>query len=137
MPLGPVEYLMCSFPGNQFTGELAPALADLVDKRLVRILDLLFVLKDGEGDVTSVEIDQLDELSAYMDLDGEAGGLLSEEDVARAGASLEPNSSAMLLVWEDLWASPFADALRDSGGVIVEGGRIPRELIDSAAEAAD
>jgi len=136
MPLGPVEYLICAFPGNQFTGELAPALAQLVDEKLVRILDLLFVSKDEEGNILSFEIDQLDELAPFMDLDGEAGGFLSDEDVAHAAEALDPNSSAVLLIWEDLWASPFAEALRNSGGVVLEGGRIPREVIEAAAEAA-
>jgi hypothetical protein len=136
MPLGPVEYLICAFPGNQFTGELAPALAQLVDEKLVRILDLLFVSKDEEGNILSFEIDQLDELAPFMDLDGEAGGFLSDEDVEHAAEALDPNSSAVLLIWEDLWASPFAEALRNSGGVVLEGGRIPREVIEAAAEAA-
>jgi uncharacterized protein DUF6325 len=136
MPLGPVEYLICAFPGNQFTGELAPALAQLVDDKLVRILDLLFVSKDEEGNILSFEIDQLDELAPFMDLDGEAGGFLSDEDVEHAAEALDPNSSAVLLIWEDLWASPFAEALRNSGGVVLEGGRIPREVIEAAAEAA-
>jgi hypothetical protein len=137
MALAPVEYLLCRFPGNEFTGELAPALADLIDQGHIRILDLLFVLKDREGNVGCVEIDQRDELLPYLELDGEAGGLLSDEDVERAATSLDPDSSAMLLVWEDLWASRFADALRNSGGVIVEGGRISHELIEAAPEAAD
>jgi uncharacterized membrane protein len=131
-----VEYLICAFPGNQFTGELAPALAQLVDEKLVRILDLLFVSKDEEGNILSFEIDQLDELAPFMDLDGEAGGFLSDEDVEHAAEALDPNSSAVLLIWEDLWASPFAEALRNSGGVVLEGGRIPREVIEAAAEAA-
>ncbi len=135
MALGPVEYLICSFPGNKFSGEMAPALAQLVDDNVVRILDLLFVQKDQDGDVLSFEIDQLEELGPFMDLDGEAGGFLSDEDVEHAAEALEPNSSALLIIWEDLWAAPFAEGLRNSGGVVLEGGRIPREVIEALAEA--
>lgn len=135
MTLGPVEYLICSFPGNQFTGEMAPALAQLIDDKVVRVLDLLFVSKDDEGNVLSFEIDQLEELAPFMDLEGEAGGFLSDEDVEHAAEGLDPNSSALLMIWEDLWAAPFAQALRNSGGVVLEGGRIPREVIDAVAAA--
>src|SRR3954447_10828148 len=136
MPLGPVEYLICSFPGNQFNGELAPALSQLIDDKVIRILDLLFVQKAENGKTLSFEIDQLEELAPFMELEGEAGGFLSDEDVEHAAEALDPNSSAVLLIWEDLWAAPFADALRSSGGVVLEGGRIPRDLIKAAAEAA-
>jgi Family of unknown function (DUF6325) len=133
--LGPVEYLICTFPGNKFTGELAPAVAQLIDDKIVRILDLLFVSKGEDGTVSSFEIDQLDELAPFMELEGEAGGILSDEDVEHAADALEPNSSAVLLIWEDLWASRFADALYNSGGVVLEGGRIPRDVIEAATAA--
>jgi len=136
MALAPVEYLICSFPGNKFTGELAPAIEQLIDDNVIRILDLLFVSKDEEGKILSFEIDQLDELAPFMQLEGEAGGILSEEDVEHAAEALEPNSSAVLLIWEDLWAAPFADALYNSGGVVLEGGRITRDVIEAAAAAA-
>jgi Family of unknown function (DUF6325) len=133
MALGPVEYLICTFPGNKFNGKLAPAVAQLIDDKVVRILDLLFVSKDEDGSVHTFEIDQLEELAPFMELDGEAGGLLIDEDVEHAGEALDPNSSAVLLIWEDLWAAPFADALYHSGGVVLEGGRIPRDVIEAAA----
>jgi hypothetical protein len=136
MPLGPVEYLICSFPGNNFNGELAPALAQLIDDKVIRILDLLFLSKDEDGTVLSFEIDQLEELAPFMELDGEAGGFLLEEDVEHAADALAPNSSAVLIIWEDLWAAPFADALFNSGGVVLEGGRIPRDVIEAAVSAA-
>ena len=135
MQLGPVEYLICSFPGNKFNGELAPAVAQLIDDKVIRILDLLFVSKDEDGTVHSFEIDQLEELAPFMELEGEAGGILIEEDVEHAADALEPNSSAILLIWEDLWAAPFAHALSNSGGVVIEGGRIPRDMIEAAAAA--
>ena len=135
MHLGPVEYLICSFPGNKFNGELAPAVAQLIDDKVIRILDLLFVSKDEDGTVHSFEIDQLEELAPFMELEGEAGGILIEEDVEHAADALEPNSSAILLIWEDLWAAPFAHALYNSGGVVIEGGRIQRDVIEAAAAA--
>jgi uncharacterized membrane protein len=129
--IGPVEYAIFGFPGNQFNGELAPALAALVEKKLVRVLDLVFVMKDEEGNVAAIEFDQLDELAGFGDIEGEVGGMVNEEDIEHAGQALEPNSSAALLVWEDLWAAEFAAALRDCGGVILEGGRIPHELVQA------
>ena len=127
--------MICSFPGNKFKGELAPAIAQLIDDKVIRLLDLLFVSKDEDGKVLTFEIDQLDELAPFMEIEGEAGGILIEEDVEHAGEALEPNSSAVLLIWEDLWAAPFADALYNSGGVVLEGGRITRDVIEAAAAA--
>jgi uncharacterized membrane protein len=129
--IGPVEYAIFGFPGNQFNGKLAPALAALVDKKLVRVLDLVFVMKDDDGNVAAFEFDQLDELAGFGDIEGEVGGLVNEEDIEHAAEALEPNSSAALLVWEDLWAAEFAAALQDCGAVILEGGRIPHTLVQA------
>jgi uncharacterized membrane protein len=134
MPLAPVEYIVIAFPGNKFTGDVAPALAELVDRKLVRILDLLFITKDGDGNVLSFEIDQLDELGAFADVAGDSRGLMNDEDIEHAAEALEPNSSAALLIWEDLWAADFANALRAADGVVVEGGRIPHELAQAALD---
>ena len=131
MTIGPVEYLVVGFPGNQFTGAIAPALAKLIDNKTIRILDLVFVGKDADGSVLAFEYDELDELAPYGDLEGEAGGILSEADIAHAAAALEPNSSGALLVWEDAWAGEFAEALRDSGGVLIEGARIPHDVVET------
>jgi Family of unknown function (DUF6325) len=131
MTIGPVEYIIVGFPGNQFTGAIAPALANLIDNGSIRVLDLLFVSKDIDGNVLAFEFDQLDELASYGQLDGEVGGVIGEEDVAHAAEALEPNSSAALLVWEDVWATEFATAIRDSGGVLVEGGRIPHAVVEA------
>src|SRR5436190_2678425 len=133
----PAEYMIFGFPGNQFNGEVAPALADLVDKGLIRLRDLLFITKDADGNVSAIEIDEVDELKPFLDVNGEAGGLLTEEDVEHAAAGMEPNSSAALLIWEDLWAADFANAVKDSGGVVLEGGRIPYELWQAALAAGD
>ena len=133
----PAEYIIFGFPGTEFDGTMAPALAALVDKGLIRLRDLLFIMKDADGNVSAVEIDQVDELKPFLDVPGEAGGLLTEEDVAHAAEALEPNSSAALLIWEDLWAADFAAAVRNNGGVVLEGGRIPFELWDAALADGD
>ena len=135
MSIGPVEYLILGFPGNQFTGQIVPELAKLIDGGLVRIIDLTFIMKDAAGDVTVVEFDAVEELAAFAGLDAEVGGILTDEDVAYAAQSLEPNSSAALLIWEDTWAAPFAAAVRNANGVILEGARIPREIIEEAMGA--
>ena len=137
MGIGPVEYLILGFPGNNFTGQIVPELAKLIDSGLVRIIDLTFITKDADGLVQVVEYDAIEELAAFAGLEGEVGGILTDEDVAHAALSLEPNSSAALLVWEDTWAAPFAAAVRNANGVILEGARIPREIIEGAMIALD
>lgn len=132
MGVGPVEYIVVGFPGNRFNGDIAPELAKLIDNETIRVLDLLFIGKDSSGEVTYFEFDQLDELAPFADLEGEVGGVLGQEDIDYVAASLEPGTSAALLVWEDRWAAPFADALRESGGVLLEGGRVPYELVQEA-----
>jgi hypothetical protein len=134
MTTGPVEYIIVGFPGNKFTGEMAPELVKLVESGTVRILDLIFVGKDADGSVVSFEIDELDALAGFGGLDADVGGLISPEDIEHAAELLEPNSSAALLIWEDLWAAPFAEAVRRADGVLIEGARIPYELITTALE---
>ncbi len=135
MTTGPVEYIIVGFPGNKFNGRIAPELIALVESGTVRILDLIFVGKDADGTVVSFEIEELDQLEGFADLDAEVGGLISPEDIEFVAGQLEPNSSAALLIWEDLWAVPFAKAVLDSGGVLLEGARIPGAMIESALEA--
>ena len=135
MDIGPVEYLILGFPGNNFTGQIVPELAKLIDSGLVRIIDLTFITKDAAGHVDVVEYDAVEELAAFAGLDAEVGGILTDEDVAYAAQALEPNSSAALLIWEDTWATPFAVAVRNANGVILEGARIPREIIEEAIDA--
>ena len=108
--MGPVEYIVVSFPGNEFNGQIAPELVALVESGTVRILDLIFIGKDAEGDVLAFEIDELN-LAGFDQLPGEVGGLIGPEDVEFIGSQLEPNSSAALLIWEDVWAAPFASAV--------------------------
>ena len=135
MSIGPVEYLILGFPGNMFTGQIVPELAKLIDSGLVRIIDLTFISKDAAGGVEVIQHDVVEELAAFAGLDGEVGGILTDEDITYAALSLEPNSSAALLVWEDTWAGPFAAAVREANGVIIEGARIPREIIEQAVDA--
>jgi hypothetical protein len=130
--IGPVEYIIIGFPGNQFNGDIAPALADLIASGTIRVLDLVFITKDADGNTAAIEFDELAELAPFGDLDGEVGGLLGPEDVEHAAEELEPNSSAALLLWEDTWAIPLVTALRASGGVLIEGSRIPADLIEAA-----
>jgi hypothetical protein len=132
MPIGPVEYIVIGFPENRFTGAIVPALTDLVESGTIHIIDLVFVSKAADGTITSFEFDALEELADYAGLDGEAGGLLNDEDIELAAEALEPNSSAALLVWEDTWAAPLANALRDAGGVLLGGERIPHEIVQAA-----
>lgn len=134
MSIGPVEYMVVAFPGNQFKGEIAPALEDLVKSGTIRVLDLAIAVKDGEGNVVGMEIEQTGS-KVFEALDGLAadrGGLVTADDLQRVGEALEPNSSAALIVWEDLWASRFADAVRGAGGVLVDIQRIPREVVEAA-----
>jgi hypothetical protein len=135
MSIGPVEYIILGFPGNKFSGQIVPELAKLIDSGLIRIIDLTFISKDAAGGVQVVEYDAVEELAAFAGLDAEVGGILSDEDITYAASGLEPNSSAALLVWEDTWAGPFAAAVRNANGVILEGARIPREIIDQAMGA--
>ena len=133
MGVGPVEYIILGFPGSHFKSEIVPALAKLIDSRTVRIIDLIFILKDGDGNVTTFEFDQLEELAPFSTLEGEISGLINQEDVAYAADALEPNTSAAILVWEDTWATEFAEAIWNAGGVMLEGARIPAELIETAS----
>jgi uncharacterized membrane protein len=127
--LAPVEYIVIDFPGNRFDGSIVPALVDLVDKRTVRILDLVFVNKDDDGSVLSFEFDQLDELGDFAALDGDAGDVLSDDDVLALAEDIPPGSSALFIVWEDLWAADLGRAVRNAGGEVLIGGRVPHQVV--------
>jgi len=135
MTLGPVEYLVISFPGNQFRGDIAPAIADLVENGTIRILDLVFVKKDAEGNVLSFEFSDLPEAAVFADIDGDADGLLSDEDVEVAAEMLAPDSSALFVLWEDRWAADLASAIAAAGGELVIGERIPRDVIQASFDS--
>ena len=135
---GPIDVVVLGFPGNKFDGGIGPALRDLVLRRLVRVVDLLFVYKDGDGQVGSVELAGLqDELGpSFVDLDGQLGrGLLDAEDVGEVGANLQPNSSVAVVAIENLWAIPFIDAVRRSGGELVDQARVPADVVAAVRDA--
>lgn len=138
MDLGPVEYVIIEFSGNRFNGAIAPAIADLVERGVVRILDLVFAKKDADGTVTTFEYDELDEVASFAVIDGDADGLLSDDDVAGLAAELAPDSSALFILFEDVWATELGRAVRSAGGELIAGGRIPhRVVIDAVAGLGD
>jgi hypothetical protein len=136
--MGPIDYLLVEWPGRQPTGEAVPHLVDLVDRGLIRILDLSFIVKAEDGSVAGVEIADLGaEVAEFAVFEGASSGLLSDDDIAEAGAALEPGTAAALLVYENRWAGPFASAVRRSGGQLVASGRIPVQAVLAALDAAD
>src|SRR4051794_22061626 len=137
--LGPVDWIVVEFPGSQFNGEIAPALADLVDRDLIRVLDMLVLKKDSDGSLEAFELSDLEdsELGELRAHEAELAMLLSEEDVTALAAAIEPGSSAAVLVWENKWAAPFGAAVRHSGGQLVANGRIPVQALLVAMEADD
>jgi translation initiation factor IF-2 len=136
--IGPVDYAVIAFPGNQFRGEIAPALADLVEAGTIRIIDIAFVAKTADGETAAFELTEIDpEVREALESIGvEVNGLFNEDDLMDAAAGLEPNSSAALLVWENVWARNVAQAMRDAGGVMVAFERIPHEVVQAAREWA-
>jgi len=132
---GPVEYLVVGFPDGNVSDDLAPELAKLVDNQVIRILDLVFLSKDGAGDVTVTEFDELDQVASFTAIDAEVGGLIGPDDIGFVSEGLDPGSAAAVLLVEDLWAAPLADALERSNGFLLEGARIPAELADDALAA--
>ena len=134
MSLGPVEYMVIEFPGNQFKGEIIPALREVVDKGVIRILDLVFVQKDDLGRVNVMELKDLqkDAAAAFAPLTREAHTLLAEDDINKVSEIIEKNSSAALLLFEHLWAKRFRDAILNARGEVIAGERIPKEKVDAA-----
>jgi hypothetical protein len=138
--MGPIDYIVLEFPGNKFTGEAFPALLDLVDRGLIHVLDLLFVRKELDGSVDALAISDLGGEDSDFDLtvfEGASSGLLGDDDVAEAAEAIEPGSSAGLLVYENVWAAPFAAAVRRSGGQLVASGRIPVQAILASLDALE
>jgi len=130
---GPVELAVLEFPGSKFNGEIVPALAELVNDGIVRIIDLVLITKDEDGSVTSIELSELgDDASVFDDLDGEVTGVLSEDDLAIAGDALAAGSSALVIVWEDAWARRLVEAIKGSGGRLVAHDRLDAETVSEA-----
>ncbi|PBC76920.1 hypothetical protein BX265_1641 [Streptomyces sp. TLI_235] len=137
--MGPIDYVVIEFPGSKMTGEGLPLLVDLVDRGIVRIIDLMFMKKELDGSVVGLEIADMTG-DGELDLavfEGAASGLLGSEDLAEAAAALEPGNSAGLIVYENLWAAPFAAALRRGGAQLVASGRIPLQDVIEALDALD
>ncbi|CVK32135.1 DUF6325 family protein [Methanoculleus bourgensis] len=134
MSLGPVEYMVIEFPGNQFKGEIIPALREVVDKGIIRIIDRVFVRKDEQGNVSVMELSDLqkDAASAFAPLARDTTTLLAEDDIQKVSDIIEKNSSAALFLFEHLWAKKFRDAVLNAHGEVIAGERIKNEKVDAA-----
>jgi hypothetical protein len=132
MSIGPIELLVVKFPGNQFKGEIAPALQELVETGTIRIIDLIFAIKDEEGTLAIIELNALGDetLAVFEPEPSELSGSLTEDDARSLSGGLENNSSAAILLFENTWATRFADALRNANGQLVMIERVPRAVID-------
>jgi Family of unknown function (DUF6325) len=136
--LGPIDYLLIEWPSRQPTGEAAPIVVDLVERGIIRVLDLAFITKAEDGSVAGLEIADLgQEVEELKMFEGASSGLLSEDDTVEAAKALEPGTSAALMVFENRWAAPLASALRRSGAQLVATERIPVQAILAALEAAE
>lgn len=137
--LGPVDYLVVEFPGSNFNGEILPELVDLVQRGIVKVLDLVLIKKEEDGSFEAFEFDDIEDgvLGELRELERELADVLSAEDVASVAEALEPGSTAGLLVYENLWAAPFASAVRRSGGQLIANGRIPVQALIAAMDADD
>ncbi len=140
MSIGPVEYMIVAFPGNEFKGEILPELARLQDTKTIRIIDLAIVVKDENGKAEALEVTDLDSEfgNALSNLLGnESGGLLNTDDLMAAADELDNNSSAALLVWEDVWATNLRDAIVNAGGELWDLERVPGEVVQAAIDFAE
>lgn len=138
LEVGPIDYVLIEWRGRQPNGEAMPHLIDLVERGVIRILDVAFIVKDEDGSVAGIELADLGEDGAQLSVfEGASSGLISDEDVGEAAGALEPGTSAALLVFENTWAAPFVAAVRRSGGELVASGRIPAEDVLAALDAAE
>jgi hypothetical protein len=134
---GPVDYLVIEFPAGQatFNGEMAAELAKLTEAGIIRILDLVIIVKDADGAIEGFEIDDFDELDELRALEAGIAEILASEDLIMLAEAMEPGTTAGVLVWENTWAAPFASAARRAGGQLVANGRIPIQAIAASIEA--
>jgi Family of unknown function (DUF6325) len=138
--MGPIDYVVLEWADDlPATGEVQPLLLDLVDRGIIRILDIAFLAKDRDGSVSGIEVGgALNQLAAaFAEFEGASSGLLGEDDLQEAAAALEPGTSAAVLVWENRWAAPVAAALRRSGGQLVASGRLPVQAILASLDAVE
>ena len=134
---GPVDYLVIEFPAGQatFNGEMAAELVALTEAGVIRILDLVVIAKDDEGNIEGFEIDDFDELDDLRALESEIAEILAADDLEHLAEAMEPGTTAGVLVWENTWAAPFGAAARRAGGQLVASGRIPIQAIAASIEA--
>jgi hypothetical protein len=137
--LGPVDYVVVEFPAgaSNFTGEMAKELVALVDSGTIRLIDILILTKNEDGSVDAMELSEIEDLGPLQKVEAELAELLAADDVAHLAAAMEPGSTAGVLIWENLWAAPFASAARRSGGQLIANGRIPIQAIIASIEADD
>ena len=137
--LGPVDYVVVEFPAgaSNFTGEMTTELLALVDSGIIRVIDVLILTKDEDGSVDAKELSDIEDLGPLQKIETELAELLAAEDVVHLAAAMEPGSTAGVLIWENLWAAPFASAARRSGGQLIANGRIPIQAIIASIEADD
>jgi Family of unknown function (DUF6325) len=135
--LGPVDYIVVEFPAgaSNFTGEMADELLALVDAGTIRVIDVLILTKNEDGSVDAMELSDIEQLGPLRKVEAQLAELLAEEDVAHLAAAMDPGSTAGVLIWENLWAAPFASAARRSGGQLIATGRIPIQAIIASIEA--
>ena len=138
MGVGPVDVVVIGFPGNKFTGQIAPAIMDLVNSGTVRVIDLQFVSKDIEGVVTTISIEDLDpDLGpGFLAIDVVQPGALGAEDAEELSDDLEPNTSALMIAFENAWAERFVDAVRAADGFVIDQIRIPADVVEAVVAAS-
>jgi uncharacterized protein DUF6325 len=134
--MGPIDYVVLEWPGEQPHGDVAPLILDLVDRGIIRILDVAFLAKDQDGSTATISLDELAP-AEFSDFAGASSGLLGQDDLEDAASALNPGTSAAVLVWENRWAAPVAVAVRRSGGQLVANGRIPVQAILASLEAVE
>ena len=136
--MGPIDYIVVEWPDKQPTGEAAPYLIDLVDRGLIRIIDIAFIAKDDDGNVGGIELSEVAGQAAELEVfEGASTGLIGDDDIAEAGNALDPGTSAAVLIYENRWAAPFASAMRRSGAQLVANGRIPVQALVVALDAVE
>jgi hypothetical protein len=135
--MGPIDYAVIEWPGEQPTGTVVPKLIDLVDRGIIRIIDIAFVGKDTGGAIYAMELSDFDGDGSFAAFEGASTGILGDDDLEQAGSALEPGTSAAVLIWENRWAAPIAVALRESGAQLVASGRIPVQGIIAALDATE
>lgn len=135
--LGPIDYVVVEFPAGakNFTGEMAAELIKLVDAGTIRVVDVLILDKAEDGSIDVTELSDIEQLGELQALEAELAELLAADDVAHLAAAMDPGSTAGVLIWENLWAAPFASAARRAGGQLIADGRIPIQAIIASVEA--